>query len=99
MAKPMVRGLKSVVMTSKNPDATARFYIDVFSLPLEKEQHKGAAEHWACQFAGLHFAIHNANAFWLGDGSEKAGAGEHTLLTFTIEDLDAFTEHLKRHGV
>jgi catechol 2,3-dioxygenase-like lactoylglutathione lyase family enzyme len=98
MKSPLVRGLKSVVFTSNKPDETARFYREVLSVPLEKEDHRGAKEHWACAFDGLHFAVHHADGFWLGD-LPKDSRGERTYLAFTIEDLAAFLEHLKRQNV
>jgi hypothetical protein len=88
-------------MTSVHPDVTARFYIDVLSLPFEKEEHPGVREHWACQFGGLHFAIHHADAF-SQDGHIGADSRTHvedTFLSFTIEDLDGFAQHLSSKGV
>jgi catechol 2,3-dioxygenase-like lactoylglutathione lyase family enzyme len=99
MGKALVRGLKSIVLTSKNPEATARFYIDVFSIPLEKEKHPGAPEHWACHFGGLHVAIHHSDGFWLREGGVPSDTAGSTFLAFTIEDLEAFLEHLKSQNV
>jgi hypothetical protein len=98
MAKLLVRGLKSVVLTSDHPDLTARFYSDVFAMPFEKEEHGDVPPHWACQFGGLHFAIHQAKGFWVGSGPPK-DRGEDTFLTFTIEALEPFVEHLQRKQV
>jgi hypothetical protein len=58
MSKPLVRGLKSVVLASKRPDVTAAFYRDVLNMPFVSEDHPGAPAHWACHFGGLQFAIH-----------------------------------------
>jgi catechol 2,3-dioxygenase-like lactoylglutathione lyase family enzyme len=94
--KPLVRALKSVVWTSNDPEATAKFYREVLNVPLELERHRGVAEHWAAQVGDLHFAVHNTKGFWLGEGT---GAGSGTYVSFTIDDIPAFLHHLAKHGV
>lgn len=93
---PNIRGLKSIVLTSSNPDALAAFYRDVLGLPLEQERHKGTDVHWACQDGPLHWAIHPRDGFWLPANEAPENS---TLLSFTIESLDAFLAHLQERGV
>jgi catechol 2,3-dioxygenase-like lactoylglutathione lyase family enzyme len=95
MAKPLVRGLKSVVLTSERPDVTAVFYRDVLNMPFVREEHPGAPTHWACQFGGLQFAIHHHESLGLSASSGDGG----TFLTFTIDDLDTFLAHLDAMSV
>jgi catechol 2,3-dioxygenase-like lactoylglutathione lyase family enzyme len=92
MTQPLVRGLKSVVLTSQRPDMTAAFYRDVLTMPFVREEHPGASVHWACHFGGLQFAIHHHESLGL---SMSSGAGDGDIfLTFTIDDLDTFLTHL-----
>jgi hypothetical protein len=68
----------------------------VLSLPLAAEQHRGTERHWACQLGSLHFAIHARRGFWLETaGSEQAG----TIVSFTVDDLEALLEHLRARNV
>ena len=96
MTKPLIQEVKSIVLTSDDPDATAAFYREVLFLPLESEQHRGTERHWACQFGSLHFAIHARRGFWLETaGGEQQG----TIVSFTVDDLEAFLEHLRARNV
>jgi catechol 2,3-dioxygenase-like lactoylglutathione lyase family enzyme len=85
-----VTGLKSIVLTSPDPARTARFYVDVLAMPFEHEEHAHGPEHWACRCFGLHWAIHRSN---------EGASDDRTLLTFAIEDAEAFVEHLGKLGV
>jgi predicted enzyme related to lactoylglutathione lyase len=97
MTNTLVQEVKSVVLTTDNLDATAACYRDVLQLPLEEERHRGTVRHWACQFGSLHIAIHERQGFWLA----TAGAAEPpgTVVSFTVEDIDALREHLRARGV
>ena len=88
-----VREMKSVVLVSDAPDATAAFYRDVLELPLESEQHRGTARHWACQLGPIHFAIHARDTFWLP--SSAGGLPESTIVSFTVEDIEALAGRLE----
>jgi catechol 2,3-dioxygenase-like lactoylglutathione lyase family enzyme len=92
MNEPLIREVKSIVLTSDDIDRTAAFYRDVLMLPLEPEQHRGTARHWAGQVGGVHFAIHDRRTFWL----PTAGAPEpaDVVVSFTTPDLDALLAHL-----
>jgi catechol 2,3-dioxygenase-like lactoylglutathione lyase family enzyme len=96
MTKPLVQDMKSVVLTCENPDVTAAFYRDVLCLPLESEQHRGTIRHWACQLGSMHFAIHAREGFWLPTTN---GPQPATIVSFTVEDLDALREHLRARNV
>jgi len=92
MNKPMIRDVKSIVLTSDDIDRTAAFYRDVLQLPLESEQHGGTARHYACQVGGMHLAIHDRATFWLPTAA--APGAPDVVVSFTVEDLDAFLAHL-----
>jgi catechol 2,3-dioxygenase-like lactoylglutathione lyase family enzyme len=88
----MIREFKSIVLTSNTPDKTAAFYRDVLMLPLQEERHRGTLRHFACGVGSLHFAIHERETFWLA--SSAGGEPPSTVVSFTVEDLDAVTARL-----
>jgi len=90
--KPMIREVKSIVLTSDDIDRTAAFYRDVLQLPLEPEQHRGTARHFACELGSIHFAIHDRRTFWLP--TSTAAEPADVIVSFTVEDLDALLVHL-----
>lgn len=97
MTASTVVSMKSVVLLSDAPDTTAAFYRDVLGLDLEPERHRGTTRHWAGRIGDMHFAIHDRRDFWLE--SSPAGEPGPTVVSFTIEDLDAFLAHLDAAGV
>jgi catechol 2,3-dioxygenase-like lactoylglutathione lyase family enzyme len=88
----LVSGVKSIVLTSDDPEQLAHFYRDTLQIPLEKEQHRGTDAHWACQYGALHIAIHPRAGFWL-EADACNGAG--TVVSFTVENLEALLSHLE----
>ncbi len=92
----LVREFKSVVLTSRDPAATAAFYRDVLDIPLEQENHRGTQRHWACQLGAMHFAIHEDATFWLRTEAGNDGA---TVVSFTVEELGPVLERLEQRGV
>jgi catechol 2,3-dioxygenase-like lactoylglutathione lyase family enzyme len=94
MDKSNVRCVKSIVLTSDQPEALARFYRETLELPLEREQHRGTTAHWAGQFGALHLAIHERATFWLPTAAPAPDAAAATVVTFTVEDLDALVARL-----
>lgn len=106
MNRPLIRDVKSIVLTSDDIDRTAAFYRDVLGLPLEPEQHRGTARHWAGQVGSLHFAIHDRATFWLptdtGGAREAVGGaapGPATIVSFTVDDLEGLLAHLASRQV
>ena len=97
MTQTLVRDFKSIVLTSRTPDATATFYRDVLELPLEEERHRGTVRHWACQVGSLHFAIHDLETFWLP--SQVGGEAPPTVVSFTVDDLETLAARLAERGV
>jgi hypothetical protein len=87
--------VKSIVFTSDQPEALARFYRETLQLPLEREQHRGAATHWAGQLGAIHLAIHAREGFWLPAGAGSSSA----IVSFTVERLDELLAHLQKLGV
>jgi catechol 2,3-dioxygenase-like lactoylglutathione lyase family enzyme len=92
----LVREFKSVVLTSRHPDATAAFYREVLEIPLEQENHRGTQRHWACQLGSMHFAIHEDATFWL---HAQPGHVESTIVSFTVEELEPVLARLEQRGV
>jgi catechol 2,3-dioxygenase-like lactoylglutathione lyase family enzyme len=93
----MIREFKSIVLTSDTPDATAAFYRDVLGLPLLEERHRGTVRHHACALGSLHFAILERSSFWVP--SSPAGEPPSTVVSFTVEDLDAVGARLSSRDV
>jgi catechol 2,3-dioxygenase-like lactoylglutathione lyase family enzyme len=99
MEKSTVQCVKSIVLTSDQPESLALFYCEALQLPLEREQHRGTQVHWAGQFGGLHLAIHHRKDFWLPSLPAAADAAAGTVVSFTIDDVAAFEAHLERLGI
>jgi catechol 2,3-dioxygenase-like lactoylglutathione lyase family enzyme len=93
----MIREMKSVVLVSDTPDATAAFYRDVLGLPLEEEEHRGTLRHYACQLQSIHFAIHARDGFWLETSRSPEPAT--SIVSFTVLDMPALEKHLAAKGV
>lgn len=87
-----VSSVKSIVFTSDQPEALARFYRETLSLPLEREQHRGTEAHWAGQLGEIHLAIHDRKGFWLPVAASDRG----TIVSFTVERLDELVAHLEK---
>jgi catechol 2,3-dioxygenase-like lactoylglutathione lyase family enzyme len=89
-----ISGVKSINLTSDQPEATARFYREVLELPLEPERHRGTEPHWAGQIGPLHFAVHPRAGFWL----PTSAGGADTIVSFTAA-LEPFEARFAAHGV
>ena len=87
-------GVKSINLTSDQPEATARFYREVLELPIELERHRGTEPHWAGQVGALHFAVHPRTGFWL----PSATGGADTVVSFTGA-IEPFEARFAAHGV
>lgn len=97
MNQPIVRDVKSIVLTSNDINRTAAFYRDVLGLPLASEQHRGTARHFAGQVGALHFAVHERKTFWLPTAEESEP--RDVTVSFTVEDMDALLAHLAARNV
>ena len=89
---------RGVFLTSDNPEATARFYEQVASLPLETVGAKDRYVYWRLDCHGMQLAIHDAKAFAAYAYPPLTGSNL-THLYFTIEDQRAFLAHLNSLGV
>jgi catechol 2,3-dioxygenase-like lactoylglutathione lyase family enzyme len=96
MTTPTIRQVKSIVLTTDDLERTAAFYRDVLGLPLELERHRGTVAHYAGQVGAMHFALHERATFWLK--TQAAPSGD-AIVSFTIDDADAFVAHLAARGV
>jgi len=64
-ASEMVLGVSAILLISPDAAGLAGFYRAVLGVPLEDEIHEGVPLHYACDLAGVHFAIHPADG-WPG---------------------------------
>lgn len=82
----MIRSVSAIVLWTARPREVVAFY-GALGLPLLAEQHEDGPPHWACEIAGVHFAIHEQDE---GDSPppeyQSAGA---SLLGFEVDALDA----------
>jgi len=77
--------LRSVFLTSENPEVAARFYAQVAQLPMEKVGVEGGYIYWRMDWDGMQLAIHDAKAF--ADYAHPALPDSNlTHLYFSIED-------------
>lgn len=89
--------LRSVFLTSENPEAAARFYEQVAQLPMEKVGAEGGYVYWRLDRDGMQLAIHDAKAF--ADYAHPALPNSNlTHLYFSIEDQPGFLAHLESLG-
>lgn len=84
--------LKSVVLTSDDPERVAHFYREVVGLDITPERHRGAERHHAGQVGELHFAVHARQGFWL------PGDSAATIVSFT-DDVARAQARMAAHGV
>jgi catechol 2,3-dioxygenase-like lactoylglutathione lyase family enzyme len=91
-----IHAVKSIVLTTDDLERTATFYRDVLGLPLERERHRGTVAHYAGQVGTIHYAIHDRATFWLKTHAAPQG---DAIVSFTIDDADAFAAHLAAKGV
>jgi hypothetical protein len=90
--------LRSVFLTSENPEAAARFYEQVTQLPMEKVGAEGGYVYWRLDRDGMQLAIHDAKAF--ADYAHPALPNSNlTHLYFSIEDQPRFLVHLESLGL
>ena len=85
--------LRGIFLTSEQPEACARFYIDVVGLALERVGTEGVYVYWKVDRDGLQLAIHDAKAF-SAYTHPAVRASNATHLYFKIADQAAFVEHL-----
>ena len=90
--------LRSVFLTSENPEAAACFYEQVTQLPVEKVGAEGGYVYWRLDRDGMQLAIHDAKAF--ADYAHPALPNSNlTHLYFSIEDQPRFLAHLESLGL
>lgn len=85
---------RGVFLTSEKPEATARFYEQVASLPLETVGTPGQYVYWRLDRDGMQLAIHEAKAF-ADYANPPLAKSNLTHLYFKIADQKAFLAHLK----
>lgn len=90
--------LRGIFLTSEQPEACARFYIDVAGLELERVGTERVYVYWKVDRDGLQLAIHDAKAFSTYT-HPVARASNVTHLYFKIADQAAFVAHLEALGV
>jgi hypothetical protein len=85
--------LRGIFLTSEQPEACARFYIDVVGLPLERVGTEGVYVYWKVDRDGLQLAIHDAQAF-SAYTHPAMRTSNLTHLYFKIADREAFLDRL-----
>lgn len=89
---------RGVFLTSRDPEATARFYRDVAGFPLEVAGEPGGYTYWRLDRDGMQLAIHDAEAFAAYTFPPNPDSNL-THLYFQIEDRAAFLAHLDGLGI
>jgi hypothetical protein len=90
--------LRSVFLTSENPEAAACFYEQVAQLPMEKVGVEGEYVYWRLDRDGMQLAIHDAKTF--ADYAHPVLPNSSlTHLCFSIEDQVRFLAHLESLGL
>ena len=85
---------RGIFLTSEKPEATAKFYEQVASLPLEAVGKPDEYIYWRLDRDGMQLAIHDAKAFSVYTYPPLAGSNL-THLYFKVEDQKAFLAHLQ----
>ena len=87
----MVSAVNAIILKTEKLEETYVFYL-ALDLPLEKEKHGTGPAHYACDLAGVHFAIYELDPW---KGPERRSRSHDTMVGFAISDLDAALEKLK----
>jgi len=82
MEKLKVKGLTGLIMSSKDPEKLAQFYINIIGLPLKLNKHGNLPAHWECDFEGIHYAI-------LKDINTDAGSSNF-VPSFAVDNINEF---------
>lgn len=96
MKRKLTIGLSGTLLTSRNPNRTAKFYLNIAGLKLQKIRHGDTPEHWEGHSQGIHFAIHNAK-FFAKYTYPAVTKSNLTHLYFSISDVKQFNERLRKH--
>jgi catechol 2,3-dioxygenase-like lactoylglutathione lyase family enzyme len=90
-----IQFISGVILVSRHAERMARFYRDVFGIPLTEERHDETHPHWGCELGDVHFAIHPAEDY----PDDPAGGPGPVKLAFMIFDLPRMVAWLERCGV
>ena len=78
----------ALVVGSSQPEQVVDFYRGL-GLPLAEEDHGDGIIHWACELAGIHFAVFRADGDGTAPGYHEAGS---TCVGFAVRSVsDAVT--------
>lgn len=94
-AATLVRGVSAILLISLDALRLAEFYKGVLGIPLEDEIHDGVPLHYACDLAGVHFAIHPADG-WPGVSYPDARS---PVVALAISDAAEAAERLQAAAV
>ena len=84
--EPLIDAVGAILLISEDAAGLAEFYRAALGLPLVNEVHEGVPLHYACELAGVHFAIHPADG-WPGSPSSTAQSPVIVLNTSNAELL------------
>jgi hypothetical protein len=90
--------LRSIFLTSGDPESTAKFYQQVASLPLERIGEEGGYFYWKVDQGDIQLAIH-ASAPFAPYAEPPLRRSNLTHLYFKIENQAAFLAHLASSGI
>lgn len=94
-AATLVRGVSAILLISPDAPKLAEFYKGVLGVPLEDEVHDGVPLHYACDLAGVHFAIHPADG-WPGVSHRDARS---PVVALAISDASEAARRLSAAAV
>lgn len=90
--------LRSVFLTASDPDRTARFYMDIAGLPLERVGPEDGYRYWKYDSGGVQFAIHDAEMFATYSNPPEQNSNLIHLY-FQVADQSAFLNMLAEHNL
>lgn len=90
--------LRSVFLTASDPDRTARFYMEIAGLALERVGPEDGYRYWKHESGGVQFAIHDAEKFATYSNPPEINSNL-THLYFQVADQSEFLSLLAGLGV
>lgn len=86
----MIRAVNAIILKTEKLKETADFY-RALEMPLEEERHGKGPLHYACDLAGVHFAIYELDPW---KGPERRSKAHDTMVGFSVENLEECLENL-----
>ena len=90
----LINGVSAILLISPNAAELAAFYHDTLGLPLEDEVHESVPLHYACDFDGVHLAIHPSDG-WPGTAGQNP---QSPVIALSTTDARAAADRLAAAG-